>query len=94
MTFGWLILGLAVAFAWAAVCQERRRARSERCWQAWEERLRAGTPSGWAEPEHDTVISHVTADGEVVDYPVIRGETLDSLATTLGQIASLPEVAA
>lgn len=41
-----------------------------------------------------TVLSHVAADGSVLEFPIIRGESVVSLATTLGEIASLPEVAA
>ena len=69
-----------LAFAVAA-CRRDRRKDAE-----WADRMRA-QPS-------NTVLSHVTADGEVIEYPIIRGESLVSLATTLGEIAARPEVAA
>lgn len=61
--------------------EEARRARMRA-------RVAAYAPAG------PTILSHVAADGELLEFPIIRGETLVTLATTLGEIASLPEIAA
>lgn len=58
-----------------------------------EERRLAARAACWAEPA-PAVLSHIAADGELIEFPIIRGESLVSLATTLGEIASLPEVVA
>lgn len=92
MTREWVVFVAVVVVALVAGVAAYRSTSRRQC--AWAEEMRAGQPDSWAEPEPLTVLSHVTADGEVVEYPIIRGESLVSLATTLGQIAALPEVAA
>lgn len=45
----------------------------------------------WEQP---TVLVHLAADGETLEYPVRPEWALEVLADTLGEIASLPEVPA
>lgn len=85
MTVGLLVVafmwGPSVAAVAAFAAAELRHDRKRR-------RRRRGIPAG------PVVLSHVAADGEVLEFPIIRGETVVTLATTLGEIAALPEVAA
>ena len=77
----------------ASACASLRPDRLAAEWdeEAWQARMRERVAE-YAPPP--AVLSHVAADGEVMEFPIIRGESVVSLATTLGEIAALPEVAA
>lgn len=90
----WAVFIAVVAVAVFGGFLAYRSTRLDRLEAEWAIELRDGQPTSWAAPARMTVLSHVTADGEVIEYPTSFAFPWWAVAETLAEIDRFCEVAA